>query len=96
MDPRPTDKQLVYESRKKSGWVAALLNLLIPGAGYMYCGRVILGIFVFLFTVTLLIVTMGIATPLVALICVVDGFLCAGRANRDLASKLIAGQRIVH
>ncbi len=39
-------EMIEYESKKKSGFVAALLNLFIPGAGYMYCGNIILGLFV--------------------------------------------------
>ena len=32
-----TRLMLEYELKKKSGIIAALLNLVIPGAGYAYC-----------------------------------------------------------
>ena len=51
---------LLVESRKKSGWLAALLNLFLPGAGYIYCGRWILGIFAFFFIVALVLVSFGL------------------------------------
>lgn len=71
------------EQKKKSGVVAAVLNLVLPGAGYTYCGRWGLGIIAFLWTF------MGVVTGgdirfllfCVALF-VVDGFLCANRYNR--------------
>lgn len=80
---------LLAESKKKSGWVAALLNLFIPGAGYMYCGTWILGIFAFLVCVTALVVTLGTAAVVVYPIVFIDGFLSAGRANKKMIEKLI-------
>jgi TM2 domain-containing membrane protein YozV len=94
MDPRPGNQSLLYESRKKSGWVAALLNLLLPGVGYMYCGNVVLGIVAFVFAVFLLVITLGLAAPIIVLILVVDGFLCADRHNRKLVNQLVSGQRL--
>ena len=78
-----------YESKKKSGLVAALLNLLIPGAGYMYCGNIILGLFVLLISVPLVFFAI-LAYPVWALVMVIDGFLCAGRYNKKLGKKIIA------
>ncbi len=37
--------------RKKYGLLACILNLIIPGAGYLYCGAVAFSIFVFFFYV---------------------------------------------
>jgi len=78
-----------YQSKKKSGLVAALLNLLIPGAGYMYCGNIILGLFVLLISVPLVFFAI-LAYPFWALVMVIDGFLCAGRYNKKLGKKIIA------
>ena len=68
----------------KSGLVAALLNLLLPGLGYMYCGRVLLGCFVFLFTVGASVVTFGLALFVLYPVFIIDGFLAASRANRRM------------
>ena len=81
---------LLVESRKKSGVVAALLNLVFPGAGYMYCGRWILGIFAFFLVVTLVLVSFGLFAGFFALVLIVDGFLCAGRYNRKMIEHVLA------
>ena len=81
---------LIVESRKKSGVVAALLNLVLPGAGYMYCGRWILGIFAFLIVVVLFVISLGYLAGFLALVLILDGFLCAGRYNRKLIERVLA------
>lgn len=81
---------LMVEARKKSGVVAALLNLVLPGAGYMYCGRWILGIFAFLLVVTLFLVSLGAFAGFLALMLILDGFLSAGRYNRKLIERVLA------
>lgn len=78
-----------YESKKKSGFVAALLNLFIPGAGYMYCGNIILGLFVLLISIPMGIFILE-AYPAWALIMIIDGFLAAGRYNKKLGKKIMA------
>ena len=83
---------LRVEAQKKSGWIAALLNLFLPGAGYVYCGRWILGIIAFLFTVAIAVVTAGVGWIGMALLLVIDGFLCAGRYNKALITKIIADE----
>jgi len=80
---------LLVESRKKSGVVAALLNLFLPGAGYVYCGRWILGIFAFFFVIVLLLASFGFAAIGIVLMLIIDGFLCAGRYNKDLVKDII-------
>lgn len=77
-----------YQAHKKNGFVGALMNFIIPGAGYMYCGRVLLGLFVLVSSVILLIVTFGIAWFIIAPVVVIDGFLCADRHNKKLAAAL--------
>ena len=44
--PRMKDIELLirFESQKKSPVVGAVLNFLIPGAGYFYCGDVLIGV----------------------------------------------------
>lgn len=84
------NRQILFAAQKKSGLVAALLNLVIPGVGYMYCGRVFLGIFVFFLVVFLLVVTVGFAGFIIYPILVIDGVLCAGRANKQLAAQCVA------
>ena len=75
--------KLELEAKKKSGLIAALLNLVIPGAGYMYCGRIILGIFVLLLGIVLFIIPDGgLFYGSFVLIMIIDGFLCASRYNK--------------
>ena len=81
---------LLVESRKKSGWIAAILNWFIPGAGYMYCGRVILGVFVFLLAIGVAVATMGFGLLFLIPILVVDGFLAANRYNKKMMAEVLA------
>lgn len=81
---------LSYESKKKSGWIAALLNWFLPGAGYMYCGRVILGIIAMLITIAIGVATLGIGLFALIPILIIDGFLCAGRYNKKLMGEILA------
>lgn len=87
---------LLAESKKKSGWVAALLNLFLPGAGYMYCGTWILGIFAFLLTVAVGVVSMGAGLLIMFPILFIDGFLSAGRSNKRMIEKLILDRAALH
>lgn len=80
---------LLAESRKKSGWVAAFLNLLIPGTGYIYCGMWIIGVFVLFLAIVIGAVTLGTGLLILYPILFIDGFLGAGRANRKMIEKLI-------
>ena len=80
---------LLVESRKKSGGIAALLNLFLPGAGYVYCGRWFLGIVAFFFVIGLFVLSLGYAALGLVLMLVIDGFLCAGRYNKQLIEKVI-------
>jgi len=80
---------LLVESRKKSGLIAALLNLFLPGAGYMYCGRWFLGIVAFFMVVAMFIVSFGFAAVGIVLILVIDGFLCASRYNKNLITQIL-------
>lgn len=80
---------LLVESRKKSGWLAALLNLFLPGVGYMYCGRWFLGIVAFFFVVAMFVVSLGYAAVGIVFILIIDGFLCAGRYNKNLITQIL-------
>lgn len=85
---------LKVEAKKKSGWLAAGLNLVLPGAGYIYCGRWILGIIVFLLIIGIAIATKGIGTIPFVLILIVDGFLTAGRYNKKLIESVLAEEEL--
>lgn len=87
-------RQIAYDANKKSPWVAALLNLVLPGAGYIYCGSVALGIVAMLFSGVLLVVTLGIAGFILYPILIVDGVFAAGRTNKKLAEQLTSGTAI--
>ena len=89
--------KLQFEAQKKSGWLAAFLNLVFPGAGYAYCGRWILGVIVFVLFVAVATGTLEQWLPvpitLVGLLPIVfiDGFLAAGRYNKDLMTRILEG-----
>jgi TM2 domain-containing membrane protein YozV len=91
------NRQILFEAQKKSAGLACLLNFLLPGIGYMYAGRVIIGIFVLIlwsFFILLGFVTFGIgAIPaaIIWLVGIIDGFLAVNSANKALALKMIAG-----
>ncbi|WP_040839102.1 TM2 domain-containing protein [Thiothrix nivea] len=82
---------LLYESRKKSGIVAALLNLFLPGAGYIYSGQWITGVVTFFFVIALIIFSLGVLIIPVALALIADGFLSASRYNKKLIGNMLAG-----
>jgi len=75
------------QRKKKSGALAAGLNLILPGAGYMYCGRVILGIGALLFCVVMVAFNPFYVLPLWAIL-IIDGFLAADRYNKTLDIKI--------
>lgn len=87
-----TDAELMLfvESKKKSGWIAALLNLFLPGAGYAYCGRWVLAIVAFLFVVAAYIATLGLAAIALSVALFIDGFLCARRYNKHLIEDVLS------
>ena len=72
-----------FEIRRKSGVLAAGLNILLPGLGYMYCGRVLLGLVVLPFVISLLYVE-PMSAVIVWIILIIDGFLAANRFNGKL------------
>ena len=80
---------LLVESKKKSGWIAALLNWVIPGAGYMYCGRVLLGVFVLFIAIIIAVSTAGIGLLILMPILIVDGFLAANRYNKKMMQEVL-------
>lgn len=49
----------MQDTTPKSVPVAILLNLIVPGAGYMYIGRVFLGIFTFFAMGTILLLSLA-------------------------------------
>jgi hypothetical protein len=83
------DFTLLVYSKRKSGIVAALLNLFLPGAGYAYCGRWVLGILASIIAIGMFIASFGLAAFGIVLILVIDGFLCASRYNKLLVERMI-------
>lgn len=83
------DELVPLETRKKSGVAAALLNILLPGAGYMYCGHWILGACAFVFVVTAAIISFGYAVGVLWLVLVIDGFLSAEEYNEHLLKDAV-------
>ena len=85
---------LRVQASKKSGWLAAILNLVLPGAGYMYCGRWILGLIVLAFAIAIAVATGGLGSIPFMIILFVDGFLAAGRYNKKLINSILAEDQI--
>ena len=67
---------LRVEAQRKLGWVAALFNLFLPGAGYLYCGRWLLSLIAFAVWVAISVATQGVLWLPIALLLFVDGFRC--------------------
>ena len=81
---------LEIESKKKSVVLAAALNLVFPGIGYMYCKRPILGAIVLIAAVAM--AASGKMLPLVpvlGMIACVDGLLAALRYNKKLINEAL-------
>ncbi len=75
------------EKKKKNGLLAAGLNVVLPGAGYIYCGRVILGIGAFFFA-GLIFLIYPYGAILIWVVVIIDGFLCADRYNKKLEGEI--------
>ncbi len=95
--------KLQFYAQKKSGWLAAFLNLVCPGVGYMYCGRKTLGIFVLVLSIFLYVVAdtdmlenqwlspseaAGIYVTLL-LVVFIDGFVAAHSYNKKLMCRIL-------
>jgi len=82
---------------KKSSGLAALLSLLLVGAGQMYCGRVGRGLaFMGAYFVSILLMFLLIGfllAPIVFIWALVDAINLANRHNADLLHRLTFGQR---
>lgn len=91
------EKLLLFGAQKKSGWLAAFINLVFPGAGYAYCDRWGLGVFVFVLYMAIIVVGskglgLGLITPVGLMpITFLDGFLVAAQYNKTLMDNIIAG-----
>lgn len=79
---------LKVKAQEKSGWIAALLNLVFPGGGYFYCHRPGLGIFALCLCVYAYFNFGAVGLSLWVLF-FIDGFLCAGRYNKELINKVL-------
>ena len=91
--PAAADPQMMFHLQEKNPAIAAVLNLFVPGIGYMYCGRIGLGL-VALFLIPLVVfLTHGIALLITVPVVVIDGVLCAQRYNRLLADRLLPGKQ---
>ena len=79
------------EANRKKGWIAAAWNIFLPGAGYIYCGKILIGIVILPFFI-LIVYTTWSMTPLIVpslwFVLIVDGFLAANRANKKIDSEI--------
>ena len=81
---------LAIKAKEKSGLIAALLNVVCPGAGYIYCKSYIIGIIAFIIGIFLLF-SLPIAYIGYLLAMFVDGLLSANRHNKKLYTKTLKG-----
>ena len=85
------------EAKRKKGWIAAVYNLFLPGAGYIYCGKWIVGLVVLPFFIGI-IITAGTLSifiiPALWFVLIVDGFLAANRYNKSLDSKIADAMKV--
>jgi hypothetical protein len=81
---------------KKEAAIAMVLNFFFPGIGYMYAGRPILGVFVFMLSGVLFITgifTLGVGFLLLgglAFIATIDGYLCVKKYNDRIDAQIEA------
>ena len=97
----PTKTMEQLENSRKKGWVAAVYNLCLPGAGYFYCGNYFLGIFVLPFFIAIAYnavsmfgsffgpaLSLAVIVPSLCSVLAIDGFLAAGRANKKIDDQI--------
>gem|GEM_PF-3271991 len=81
-------------NKRKSGALAAGLNLVLPGLGYIYCGMYVIGLLAFPFFLFLMLGSFFIGLIPLWGILVIDGFLAAGRYNKIIESKIQSKMKI--
>ncbi len=84
---------------KKDILTAVLLNLIIPGAGYMYAGRVVLGVLVLILALmcaAAYFMSFGLFSGgwlFFAVVGAIDGYLTVSKYNRGIDSAVAASMR---
>lgn len=78
-------KETLYELKKKSPGVAALLSLVINGAGQMYCGKWGRG---FIFMATTLVLWILMLGWIMWIICPIDAYYLAGKQNNIMRLEM--------
>lgn len=79
--------------KRKYGFMAAGLNLLLPGAGYIYCGRIFLGIIALPFFILFIVMSGPIFYGPLWAILIIDGFISATIYNKKLDKRINAAMR---
>lgn len=90
------DKGLLYISKKKNGFIAAIFNIILPGGGSFYCNEYRSAIVAFLIFIGALYLYHNGYIPLVVIVgfyivLFIDGFISAYTINQKLAKSLAAG-----
>ncbi len=97
------NKKVTYEGRKKNVVLAGVLNMIIAGAGLLYCGNIASGIITFVAVVFLGlilgfidVITAGfgllITIPIMLIIAIflfLDGMRAANRVNQKLEKEIM-------
>lgn len=85
--------QMLYDAQKKSAGLACFLNFFFPGIGYLYAGRIILGLVVFFILLPLAVIlgifTFGLLFLVFWIVVIVDAYRTVERHNRKLAQSLL-------
>jgi len=100
----PAYAQMLYDSQKKSAWLAAVMNVVIAGSGFLYCGERFKALLV-----NLVFVAIGImaseyewdvqttltyieyAIVLMWPLVFIDGFIVARSYNQKLMMRILQG-----
>lgn len=82
---RASERAIYFEARKKSVPLAVTLNVVFPGVGFMYCGRVLSGLLALVFGYTAILVTGGIAALIILPWYGFSAMYAARRVNAEAA-----------
>lgn len=80
-------KKILLTNMQKSAGIAAILTIIIPGAGHMYVGHVIKGI-IYLFIVLISMVAFPLVGLLLYVCILIDAIVTVNADNKRLYEEL--------
>lgn len=86
---------LTIEAQKKSVFLAAFMNFIIPGSANMWCGQKLVGAIFFVVAMVLYVVFMNLNKPelctFFAIGAAIGGAVLASRYNKNIILEAVAG-----